>query len=181
MVNNSKTIQAILPIYDSNGNNFSQIIYATGEIVISPMEITDFLKKWLYTFKVDLVSQRMWICEVLRRRNLNPIIVNEDLILIPLKTRKAIGKKDTAHGYVWTHGIQSFDHDNLVLKCGVTIPYLSTINTLHNKLLSAKLLYYTYKEELMIQHRILNSYRKEAETGAYNSSYNNTNYDWVTS
>lgn len=158
--NPKKLIAAILPTYDKHGNNSCQIIYNTGKEEILPISVAHFLKKWLFSFKVDITSQRMWGRDIVHNRHLNPLVISESIILIPVRTREVFGTKDGCYGYIWTGSIQSYTPETIALKCGVTISYLSSMKKLKEKLVSAKLLHYTYKDQRMIQQRIFNQYRE---------------------
>jgi len=163
-LNSHKLIEAILPTYDEYGNNSCEIIYTNEKSNLVTSSVAKFLKKWLCdSFRMDISGQRMWGRGVLDHRNLNPLIVNENIVLIPVKTRQAIGAKDGCYGYIRTSSIQSFDADYIFLYSGAKVPYLCTIRTLKKKLEDAKLFYYTYKEELMLQQRIFTGYREDQE------------------
>ncbi len=99
-VNYSRYISAILPEYDKNGNNICNIIYENGEIEIIIMTLEKFLTHWAYSFNMLLASQRMWARTELHIKNRVPLVMNEDIVLFPIKTRKTVGPKDGCCGYI---------------------------------------------------------------------------------
>ena len=147
-------IVALLPIYDQNGNNVCQVFSRDGRKQIQPMTIQKFMDKWLEILWVDLSAQRKWSSKILYQRNLNPILINEKIIFIPIKTRVAIGEKDGCYGYISLNSIKSHDEDVILLHSGVEIPYLSSYYTLNKKIQDAKYLLFSYRASFMIQHRI---------------------------
>lgn len=147
-------IEAILPTYDHLGNNTCCIISSQGTSTTFPMKVSKFVRIWFQSLKIDLYAQRQWSRELLDQRNLNPIVIHQDHILIPVKLRDPIGNKDGCYGYICLNSIQSIMPKYILLASGNKIPYLSCIKTIQTKMQHAKLLSYTYAEELHHYHLI---------------------------
>ncbi len=143
-----KKIEAVLPIYDQHGANICHTISSSGEKEVVSMDTRQFIKAWLRTFKLTLHGQLMWAELTNHYRNLNPILINKNLVLLPVKVREPIGSKDGCYGYVNLANIKSFDQDSILLHSGVRIPYLSSYNTLNKKVRQAKFLRYVHMEEI---------------------------------
>ena len=152
-----RPIEAILPAYDHRGSNVCYTICTKGTSRTKQMNLSNFIRRWFFSQRIDFEAQRIWASQVLGQRNLNPIVINENITLIPVKIREAIGAKDGCYGYVRLDRIESIDPGSILLKSGVRIFYLSSEKTIRMKITNAKLLQYTYVEELMIQHRIYKS------------------------
>jgi len=147
-------IEAILPTYDNQGNNTCCVISAQGTSTTFPMKVSKFVRLLFQSLRIDLYAQRMWSQEILNQRNLNPIVIHKDHVLIPVKFRSPIGAKDGCYGYICSNNIQSITPDYILLASGNKIPYLSCIKTIKEKMQHAKLLNYTYAEELCHYHLI---------------------------
>lgn len=149
-----RPIDAIIPTYDPLGNNVCQVIYSDGTSKLSRLNVSKFLSLWFQFLGIDLYAQRRWVREILKRRNINPITINENASFIPVKFRKAVGDKDGCYGYVRVSSIQGVTSDNIYLASNVTIPHLFTTNSIYNKINDAKLLSYIYIEERKVHDMI---------------------------
>lgn len=147
-------IEAILPAYDNHGDNICHIISTRGTSTTVAMNGRKFMRLWFYFLRMDLTAQGMWSHHILGQRNLNPIVVNEHLVLIPVKIRQAIGSKDGCYGYIRVSSIQSISPGEIVLSSGFKVSHLSSIETIKTKIRHAHLLKYIYKDEFQIQHKI---------------------------
>ena len=150
----TQPIEAILPSYDQLGNNTCQVISSQGTSTTFPVSVSRLIRSWFLSLHIDLYAQRMWSQEILGQRNLNPIIIHEDHILIPVKIREAVGSKDGCYGYFRLTSIQKITPEYILLSSGAKIPYLSTMKTIHTKMRHAKLLGYIYIQELRHYHTI---------------------------
>ncbi len=150
----SKPIEAIIPTYDEQGKNICQVVYSDGETVSQTISATSFLRKWLFILRIDLYTVRMWAADVLDHRNLNPIVISEKLIFIPVKIRKPVSPKDGSYGYVRLNKIESIESDYILLSNGKQIPYLSSYPTLRRKIQLGRLLGYTYRDQVKFQRMV---------------------------
>ena len=113
-----------------------------------------FMRLWFQFLRMDLYAQSMWSQDILGQRNLNPVVVSEHIILIPVKIRESIGAKDGCYGYIRLSSIKSIRPCEILLRNGITIAHLSSPNTIKRKIRHANLLKYIYLEELQTQHNI---------------------------
>ena len=143
-----KDIEAVLPIYDQYGANICHTILSSGEKEFLPLDVKTFIKAWLRTYKLTVHGQLMWAELTNHCRNLNPILVNRHLVLLPIKIRKGVGCKDGCYGYINLASIESFDQHDILLHSGVRIPYLSSMDTLQSKIHQATFLRYVHMEEI---------------------------------
>lgn len=150
-------IDAILPSYDHLGNNTCRVISSQGTSTTFPVSVSKLIRSWFQSLHIDLYAQRMWSQGILGQRNLNPIIVHEDHILIPVKLRTSIGSKDGCYGYFRLTSIQKLTPEYILLSSGAKIPYLSSMKTIQTKMRHAKLLGYIYIQELRHYHMIYNN------------------------
>ena len=147
-----QTIEAVLPAYDHLGNNTCQIISSQAASTTLPMSVPKFIRLWFQFLHIDLYAQRFWSGKILRQRNLNPLIIDKDYILIPIKLRKPIGEKDSCYGYFRLNSIQNITADYILLANGNKVPYLSSLKTIHNKMHHGMLLDYIYLDEIKRYH-----------------------------
>ena len=152
-----KAIEAVIPTYDCNGNNASEIIYSDGTSVVEVLHVDKFIRTWLQTLRIDLYAHRMWAQEKLYRRNGNPIIIHDHMIFISVKMRKPVGAKDGSYGYIQLASIEEIKKGEIYLKNGVCLPCLYNEKTMQAKMKDAKLLGYYYIEEKEMYDKI---YRK---------------------
>lgn len=155
--------EAILPTYDQQGNNTCRIISSIGTSTTLPMSTSKLIRSWFQSLHIDLYAQRTWSREILGQRNLNPIFFHKYHILIPIKLRKSIGAKDGCYGYIRLSSIENITSNYILLSSGTKISYLSSMKTIRIKMQHAKLLGYTYTEELNLYPMIYNKIIKKGE------------------
>lgn len=142
-----KSIDAIVPIYNREGNNVCSIIYPNGTSIVESIHVDKFIRIWLQILRIDICSYRMWAQEILHRRNGNPIVIHEHMVFIPVKMRKPIGSKDGSYGYVQLESIDDIVDGAIHLKSGRILPCMYTKQTMERKIKDAKLIQYSYIEE----------------------------------
>ena len=147
-------VDAIIPTYDKRGNNMCQVICSKGTTTPTQTSVSKFLQLWFQFMRIDLYAQRMWTQEVLNTRNLNPIVINEKAVFIPIKFRHSVGDKDGCYGYVRLQSIRRICSESIYLNNGIHLPYLSTVKTIKNKIKDGKLLAYLYIEERKVHDMI---------------------------
>ena len=140
-------VGAILPVYDDLGNNVCYTVCTEGTSTIKPVNVSNFIKRWFFSLRIDGWAQRLWASEILGQRNLNPVLINRRNILIPIKVREAVGENDGCYGYVSLSQIEAVEDQSILLKSGVRVPFLSSVRTVRNKVTHATLLKYSYDEE----------------------------------
>lgn len=145
-------ILGIKPDYNRHGENICHIIYKDQARQTLKMKASELLRKGFQQLNLDLHSRRLWANKLLNKRNLNPIVINSSISLIPIKIREAIGNKDGCYAYITYEAIKSFNDDRLILEGGTQINYLSSKKTLKNKFRDAEYLKATYEKQLIAEY-----------------------------
>ncbi len=137
-------IAALIPFYDTNGENSTCILYSDGSKDYKPCSTKRYIHQMLYTLHLDPNALKHWTYNIIGTKLNTPIIIDNSLIFLPVKLRKGIGKQDGCFGYINHSFISSFE-DNLVTLCnGETLLTLSPKAYIQKKQLDAKLLSYAY-------------------------------------
>lgn len=144
---NPREVDAIMPAYDENGANISYLILSNGERLPVDMNVRKFLDKWLAHFKLTLHGCHIWASLTNNYRKLNPILVNKDIIMLPVKVRNGVSPKDGSYAYVKYASIEDVDKDHIVLANGTSINYISKYITIDKKMKEALLLKYIHIDE----------------------------------
>ena len=84
-------------------------------------------------FQKDLRLIRQQAREITGQRSLNPLPINHNMILVPFKIRKPIGKDDGAMGYFFSSSIDDIREDGdgvrVFLRDGQHYRILETLST----------------------------------------------------
>ena len=99
-----------------------------------------------YCLHLDPTAVKHWTHEVIGTKLNTPIIIDNDIIFLPVKLRKGVGKQDGCFGYINSKSIQSYDDNSILLCNGELLPTLSPKSYLQKKEYDAKLLRYAYLE-----------------------------------
>lgn len=141
---NYAQIAALIPFYDTNGENSTCILYNDGSKDYKPCSIKRYVHHMLYTLHLDPNAVKHWTYQVIGTKLNTPIIIDDSLIFLPVKLRRSVGKQDGCFGYI-NHSLISSYEDNLVTLCnGELLPTLSPKSYMQKKLYDAKLLSYAY-------------------------------------
>lgn len=141
---NYTQIAALIPFYSSNGENSTCILLHDGSKIYKQCSIKKYIHYMLYSLHLDPNAVKHWTYEIIGTKLNTPIIIDNDLIFLPVKLRKSVGKQDGCFGYVNSHEIANYD-DNLITLCnGEKLPTLSPKSYMTKKQHDAKLLRYAY-------------------------------------
>ena len=137
-------IAALIPFYDTNGQNSTQILLKDGSKEFASCNIKTYIYRMLYTLHLDPKALKHWTYEITGQKLNTPIVIDEHLIFIPVKLRKGIGKQDGSFGYVNTLALTSIDDYQITLTNNLTLTTLSPKSYISTKCTTAKLLSYSY-------------------------------------
>lgn len=137
-------IAALIPFYNANGENSTCILLKDGSRIYKQCSIKKYIQHMLYSLHLDPNAVKHWTSKVIGSKLNTPIIVDNDIIFLPVKLRKSIGKHDGCFGYVNHLDILSYDNHSIILCNGETLPTLSSKSYLQKKEHDAKLLRYAY-------------------------------------
>lgn len=163
----SDQVDAILPVYDQYGGNICHTLLSSGDTQTMPVTIYHLLEQWLRTFRLTTHGQRIWAQSMTGHRNLNPIVIHNNLTLIPIKVRDPISPKDGAYGYVKLSSIKGIDPYSILLHSNTRILYLSSFQVLQNKILQGEYLQYKFNMELISLYNLSKTNNKEASSINY--------------
>ncbi|NLK97828.1 hypothetical protein [Defluviitalea saccharophila] len=160
-------IQGIVPIYGANGENGIYIYLNDGEAIYMDKSIRAFLAFLFHQRRIDLYALRQWTSSLLHRRNGLPLVFSRELVLVPVKVRKPIGRADGSEGYISLLHIEDIcekdDQTMLRLQCG------KEIISLHSRKI--------VERRIVLAQFILTMYEKEAfEWEGFSYIYQNTMY-----
>jgi hypothetical protein len=118
----NKGVCGLVPIYGRDGGNYTKLIFKNKPSIIVERRIHTILVRLSALFQKDIRLIRKQAREITGQRSMNPLYINSNIILVPFKMRKPIGKDDGAVGYFFSDSIDRvIDSDKgvkLVLKDG---------------------------------------------------------------
>lgn len=91
---------ALVPYYDEQGGNATLIFTAGGEVLSDRRTLKWNLRRLARLYSVDLEATRGNLREYFHYSQGLPLPLSPSLVLVPLKTRRAVGKNDGCHSYV---------------------------------------------------------------------------------
>lgn len=98
----------------------------------------------LYSLHLDPVAVKHWTFETIGSKLNTPLIIDNQLIFLPVKFRKGVGKQDGCFGYVSLLHLNTYRDYQMTLCNGQVLPTLSQKSYIQKKLMDAKLLSYAY-------------------------------------
>ena len=141
---NYTQIAALIPFYSSNGENSTCILLNDGSRIYKQCSIKKYMHHMLYSLHLDPNAVKHWTSEVIGTKLNTPIIIDNDIIFLPVKLRKSIGKQDGCFGYINNKDILSYDNNSIILCSGEALSTLSPKSYILKKQHDAKLLRYAY-------------------------------------
>ncbi|NLA26123.1 MAG: hypothetical protein GX878_01875, partial [Firmicutes bacterium] len=90
-------LAALVPVYDEEGGNGTLIITEKGDVFQDKRTIKWNLRRLARHFSVDLEAVRRNQGEYFHYRQGLPLPLSPALVLVPVKTRRAVGKNDGCH------------------------------------------------------------------------------------
>lgn len=93
-------LAALVPFYDAEGGNATLIYTETGEVFEDHRTVKWNVRRLARLFCVDLEAARRKQADYLLSRQGVPLPLSPALVLVPLKTRRAVGKNDGCHSYL---------------------------------------------------------------------------------
>ncbi|WP_058486930.1 hypothetical protein [Defluviitalea phaphyphila] len=146
-----KGIQGILPVYGDKGENAVIIYTDNGEKIFIDKSIRSFLSYLFHLRRIDLYALRQWTRETLHRRNGLPLVFSRDIVLVPIKVRKPIGRADGSEGYISLLHIeeitQKSDKTIISLQCGREVISFHSKKIIENRILFAQFMLNKYEKE----------------------------------
>lgn len=148
-----KGIQGMIPVYGDNGENGIYIYTHGGEEIYIDKSIRSFISYLFHQRRIDLYALRQWTSSILHRRNGLPLVLSRELVWVPIKIRKPIGRADGSEGYISLLHIKDLaekDHKTSIqLKCGKEISSLHSKKIIESRILFAQLMLAKYEKEQM--------------------------------
>ena len=90
----------ILPVYDEYGGNISLILFDGKSYIYEPRRVSTVIKDLAKLFYKDIDLIRKEARKISGQRTLNALPIYYNVVLIPFKVRKPIGKDDGSLGYI---------------------------------------------------------------------------------
>ncbi|MFY9115321.1 MAG: hypothetical protein WAO23_08805 [Dethiobacteria bacterium] len=107
--NYRERIAALVPFYDEEGGNATRIHTLDGVTFTDRRTTRWIIRKLARIFAVDLEALRHNYGQYLGISQGVPLPINKDLVMVPLKLRRIIGKNDGAGGYVNICAVQKVE------------------------------------------------------------------------
>lgn len=138
-----KGIYALLPAYVPAEGNATKIITADGNTYIDNRVVKTVLKALCRYYAVHVEHCREKYGKLIHQRLHVPLPIHRDLLLIPMKVRKPMFRKDGACGYINLYAIDKIkekgDYSIFVLKNGIEVECLQRLRTVHQHINHARL------------------------------------------
>ena len=141
---NYAQIAALIPFYDTNGENSTCILFSDGSKSYKNCSIKKYMHYMLYSLHLDPQAVKHWTYKTIGTKLNTPIIIDDSLIFLPVKLRKSVGKQDGCFGYINTKHLQACENNQITLCNGEILPTLSPKSYILKKQTDAKLLSYAY-------------------------------------
>lgn len=161
-------INCIIPHYDETGGNVTKVYLDDGTVLVDPRKVNTVIKSLADFFTVGLESSRKKYSKVIGRKLTVPIPLHQDLVLVPVKTRRPIAREDGAYGYVVLSKVQVYNtHPRLPNSIEITFGDGTTIDGLILKqsfeklLLNAKKVHKEYTRLFLVSVNNQNNTLKE--------------------
>ncbi len=94
------SIAAMEPCYGKNGGNATRVYTRQGEVYLVERRLKTVLKNLACYYGADTASLRKNYGGAFNSSYDTPLALSQDLVLVPLKTRQPLTKKDGATAYV---------------------------------------------------------------------------------
>lgn len=101
-------LAALVPYYEQDGTNATLIFTIPGEVFPDHRTVKWNLRRLARLYSVDLEAVRQNMAAFLHYSQGLPLPLSPNLVLVPLKTRRAVGKNDGCHGYFNPSAVISF-------------------------------------------------------------------------
>ena len=104
-----QNINCLVPVYDVNGGNFTEIRLDDGMALIDNRKTINCFKNLARIFAADIPAAKDIYFNLTQRKNSIPLPFHSRLVLIPLKFREPLAKNDGAWGYVVLAKVASYE------------------------------------------------------------------------
>lgn len=137
-------IAALIPFYSTEGENSTCILLNDGSKIYKSCSVKKYIHYMLYQLHLDPRAVAHWTYEVIGNKLNTPITINNDIIFLPVKLRRSVGKQDGCFGYINHKSLISYDNNTITLCNGDSLLTLSSKTYIQKKQYDAKLLSYAY-------------------------------------
>ncbi|KKM09882.1 hypothetical protein SY88_17035 [Clostridiales bacterium PH28_bin88] len=135
------------PVYGQHGGNCTEFLFTKGERVIDPRRTKTVLAALARVFSRDLVALRENCGRELGRRQAVPLLLDQEMVLIPVKARGGVDKDQGTTGYAVLGKVAAVEpaagegnRSVTVFADGTRITTLYSLNTLRSRVQQGKLL-----------------------------------------
>ncbi len=128
----------ILPVYGENGENGSLVLLKDTPPLQDKRKVKSVLSEVAALYQKDFSLIRQSTIELTGQKNMNPVPITPQLILMPFKMRRPIGKDDGTVGYLSECVVDSFQGSekgtSLTLKDGTSLVVLDSLATVQRRI-----------------------------------------------
>lgn len=145
-----KGLAYILPEYVEFKGNVTKAASIDGDILIEVKSIRSVLNRVAKYYGADIMALRSKYGKIIGRKNIIPIPLAPELVLVPFKIRKPIISWDGTIGYISYRQITGIKEDDttneplITLRCGLEVRCLSRKTTAERHIRDAEIVYRTY-------------------------------------
>lgn len=140
-------ITAIIPMYRQEGD-VSLIVYRDGRTEVKPCQVRAVLCQIARQFCIDLPLIKKKAGAVASRSLYNPLLLNPELLLVPLKTRRPRVPRDNTLAYINSVSVTNISKSNtppyrtnILLAGGYQLKSLWTLPTIKKHIRTAELVF----------------------------------------
>lgn len=142
----NRGIYGMIPIYHKDGGNFTKLIFHHNPSMIVEKKICTVIKRFAEFFQKDISLTKQLAKDITGQRNMNPLPISPNIILVPFRMRKPIGKDDGAMGYIFNSFIEDTEETmgevRITLRDGKSIKIEESLSTARHRLACAHQIYY---------------------------------------
>lgn len=137
---------ALIPFYDAYGQNSTCILLQDGSKEYFNCPLKAYIHRMFYELHLDPKAVSFWTSKIIGTKLNTPLIIDESLILLPVKFRQSVGKQDGCFGYINYHFIKDIEDNKVTLLNEEELPTLSRKSYIAKKQKDAALLRYAYTD-----------------------------------
>lgn len=140
----------IIPMYGQDGCNGSTLLFNNGPPLKVGKKVQSVIKAICALYQKDVNLVRKYASQFTGIKSLNPLPITPEVILVPVKIRKPVGKNDGATGYIFHLAIDAVKANDsgciLHLKDNTQLQVLDSVSTMKRRINITNMIYKIIKD-----------------------------------